>query len=62
MSFDRDDLQGWLDLFHVMMTAPADKKQKAEKVPGRAMRVPKTLFLREFYNIKPRSENRPVDG
>ena len=60
--FDRDDLPGWLDLFHVMMNDPADKMEKAAKVLDRAMRCPKTLSFRDFYGIKPSSENRPVDG
>jgi hypothetical protein len=55
--FDRDDLPGWLDLFHVMMNEPADKMEKAAKVLDRAMRVPKTLSFREFYNIRPSSED-----
>lgn len=55
--FDRDDLPGWLDLFHVMMNEPADKMEKAAKVLDRAMRVPNTLSFREFYNIKSSSED-----
>ena len=54
--FDRDDLPGWLELFHVMMDGPADKIEKAAMVLGCAMRVPKTLSDREFYGIKPSSK------
>lgn len=50
--FDRDDLRGWLDLFHVMMNDPSDKMEKAAKVLDRAMRYPKSLSFREFYGIK----------
>ena len=55
--FDRDDLQGWLDLFYVMMNDPASKMEKAAMVLDRAMRNPKTLSFRDFYKIKPSSED-----
>lgn len=55
--FDRDDLPGWLNLFHVMMNEPADKMEKAAKVLDRAMRVPRTLSFRDFYRIKPSSKD-----
>ena len=54
--FDRYDLPGWLELFHVMMDGPADKIEKAAMVLGCALRVPKTLSDREFYGIKPSSK------
>lgn len=54
--FDRADLPGWLDVFHVMMNDPADKMEKAAMVLDRAMRYPKTLKFREFYNVRPSSE------
>lgn len=50
--FDRADLQGWLDLFHVMMNDPSDKMEKAARVLDRAMRCPKSLSFREFYGVK----------
>lgn len=55
-SFDRDDIQGYLDLFSVAMNAPADKLEKAALVLDRAMLCPNTLRFRDFYNVKPRSE------
>lgn len=59
--FDRDDLPGWLNLLHVMMNEPEDKMEKAAKVLDRAMSVPRTLTFREFYNIKPSSEDWLID-
>ena len=49
--FDRDDLSGYLNLFHVMMNDPADKMEKAAMVLNRAMLYPKTLSFREFYGL-----------
>ena len=52
--FDRDDLDGYPDLFHVMMNDPVDKMEKAAMVLDRAMRYPKTLTFREFYGLEAR--------
>lgn len=52
--FDRGNLDGYLDLFHVMMNEPEDKMAKAAMVLDRAMRFPKTLRYRDFYEPKPR--------
>lgn len=54
--FDRDDLQGYLNLFHVIVNEPDDKLEKAAFVLDRAMRCPASLRFREFYNVKPRSD------
>ena len=43
------------------MNAPKDKLKKADLVLDGAMRSPKTLRFREFYNVKPRSERREED-
>ena len=53
--FDREDLQGYLDLFSVAQNPPHDKLEKVANVLDRAMRCPNTLRFREFYNIKPSS-------
>ena len=53
--FDRDDLQGYLDLFFVASNPPEDKLEKVANVLDRAMRYPNTLRFREFYNVKPSS-------
>jgi len=53
--FDREDLDGWLDVFFVTMNEPEDKLEKAAMVLDRAMRCPKTLRFREFYNVRPSS-------
>lgn len=47
--FNRDSLDGYLNLFHVMMNDPPDKMEKAAMVLDRAMRCPKTLAFRDFY-------------
>jgi len=52
---DRGDLQGKLELFYVILNPPKDKMEKAAFVLDRAMRCPKTLRFRSFYNVKPRS-------
>ena len=51
--FDRDDLDGYLNLFHVMMNDPPDKMEKAAMVLDRAMHNLKTLTFRQFYGINP---------
>lgn len=53
--FDRADLQGYLDLLWVAVNPPADKLEKVAFVLDRAMRCPKTLRYRDFYNMSPRS-------
>ena len=54
--FDRGDLQGYLDLFHVIVNEPADRLEKAAMVLDRAMRSPKTVRFRDHYNVNPRPE------
>lgn len=49
--FDRNDIDGYLDLFWVAMNPPRDKMEKAAFVLDRAMRCPKTIRFREFYSI-----------
>jgi transposase-like protein len=51
--FDRDDLEGYLDLFWVIMNPPSSKMEKAALVLDRAMHNPKSLAYREFYRKKP---------
>ena len=55
--FNRDNMQGYLDLFHVVMNQPENKMEKAALVLDRAMRYPKTIRFREFYNVNSRSES-----
>jgi len=50
--FDRNNLEGYLDLFWVMMNPPGTKMEKAALVLDRAMRNPKSLAYREFYKKK----------
>lgn len=54
--FDRDDLQGYLDLFAVAMNPPADKMEKAANVFDRVRRYPKAMRYRDFYRIKSSSD------
>jgi len=55
--FDRAEIQGYLDVFHVMMNDPQDKLEKTALVLDRAMRCPNTVRFREFYNISSRSNS-----
>lgn len=54
--FDRARLEGYLDLFHVMMNPPDEKMEKAACVLDRAMRFPYTLRYREYYRKKTSSK------
>lgn len=51
--FKRSDIQGYLDVFYVIANPPENEMEKAALVLDRAMRCPKTLRFREFYNVKP---------
>lgn len=55
--FDRDSLQGYLDLLYVAMNPPEDKLEKVAMILDRAMRCPNTVRFRSFYNVKPRSDD-----
>ncbi|MFR8147342.1 hypothetical protein [Adlercreutzia equolifaciens] len=55
--FDRSLLDGYLDLFWVMMNKSSDKMEKVVFVLDRAMRNPKTLRYRDFYAKKAGSED-----
>jgi hypothetical protein len=58
--FDRGNLEGYLDLFWVMMNPPAEKMEKAAFVLNRAMDNPKYLSYRDFYSHKGSSEAHGV--
>lgn len=58
--FERGDLQGYLNLFAVMMNPPDTKMEKAALVLDRPMRCTKTLQYREFYAPKQGKSN--TDG
>lgn len=55
--FDRDDIQNYLNLLYVALNEPDNKLDKVAKVLDRSMRCSKTLRFRDFYNIKPSSED-----
>lgn len=54
--FDRARLEGYLDLFHVMMNPPDEKMEKAACALDRAMRFPHALRYREYYRKKTSSK------
>lgn len=54
--FDRADIDGWLDLFSVIMNPPESKMEKVAMMLDRAMTNPKTLRYRDYYRQKPRPE------
>ena len=53
--FDRANLQGYLNLLHVALNPPENKLEKVAMILDRAMRCPKTVRYRSFYNVKPSS-------
>ncbi|MCL1880580.1 MAG: transposase [Oscillospiraceae bacterium] len=50
-SFDRDNLQGYLNLFAFVTNPPVDMLEKVELVMKIAFQNPKLLRYREFYRI-----------
>lgn len=51
--FDRNNMDGWLDLFSVIMNPPASKMEKVALILDRAMANPKTIRYRDYYQQKP---------
>ena len=51
-SFNRDKLQGYLNLFAFVMNPPSDNLEKVELLLDLAIRNPKTLRYRDFYGVK----------
>lgn len=50
-SFDRDSMQGYLNLFSFAMNPPSDHLEKVELLLNRAILTRKTLRYRAFYNV-----------
>lgn len=50
-SFDRDSMQGYLNLFSFVMNPPSDHLEKVELLLNRAFLTRKTLRYRSFYNV-----------
>ena len=50
-SFDRDSLQGYLNLFSFAMNPPSNHLEKVELLLNRAILTRKTLRYRTFYNV-----------
>jgi len=51
-SFNRDKIQGYLNIFVFAMNPPANHLEKVEILLDLAFRNPKTLSYREFYGLK----------
>ena len=51
-SFDRDSLQGYLNLFAFAVNPPADNLEKVEFLLNLALTTPKSLRYRDFYSPK----------
>ena len=51
-SFDRDKIQGYLNLFAFVMNPPSDHLEKVELLMDLAFQNHKTLRYRDFYSIK----------
>lgn len=50
-SFNRDSLQGYLNLFTFVMNPPANHLEKVDILLNRAFLTRKTLRYRDFYNV-----------
>jgi hypothetical protein len=53
-SFDRDDIQGYLNLFAFVTNPPGDLLEKVELVIKMAFENPKLLRYRDYYSLIPR--------
>lgn len=51
-SFDRDKLQGYLNLFAFVMNTPVDNLEKVEVLLDWVFKNPKILRYRDFYSAK----------
>jgi len=51
-SFNRDKIQGYLNLFTLVMNPPADHLEKLEILMDLVFQNPKTLRYRDFYGVK----------
>lgn len=51
-SFNRDSMQGYLNLFSFVMNPPANHLEKAEILLDFAFKNPKTLRYRDFFGVK----------
>ena len=59
--FDRSNPQVFLNVFYVIANPPENDLEKAALVLDRAMRFPKTIRFREFYNVKPKFNHEIAD-
>ena len=50
--FDREKIQGYLNLFSFVMNPPLNHLEKVELILDLAFRNPKTLRYRDFYSVK----------
>ena len=56
-SFDRDNLQGFLNLFAFVSNPPVDMLEKVELVIKMAFQNPKLLRYRDFYRVNTESDD-----
>ena len=50
-SFNRDSIDGYLNLFTFVMNPPHDHMEKVELLLNRAFKTRKTLRYRSFYKV-----------
>lgn len=50
----QDNVDGYLDLFRVIMNDPTDKMEKSAMILDRTMRCPKTLSFLNYYGVSAR--------
>ena len=50
--FDRDELQGYLDLFTFLMNPPAEPLEKVKVLLASSLYIPETLRYRDYYSGK----------
>ena len=51
-SFNRDDLQGYIDLFAFVTNPPKELLEKTQIILKRALENPKTLYYRDYFAAK----------
>ena len=51
--FERDELQGYLDLFAFLMNPPAEPLEKVKVLLVSSLYIPETLRYRDYYSVEP---------
>jgi hypothetical protein len=55
--FNRDDLQGYLDLYAFVINPPAEQLEKVEKIIKMVFEDPKSLRYRDQFSLNQASES-----